>query len=70
MSLDFRRTWVQAHFHYRRKFSWTVSAALEIREDAAERIPVCVGVCVCVYIGHSCTQGPIITTAAVTAIEF
>ena len=42
MSLDIRRTWVQAHFHHRRKFSWMVSAALEIWEDAAERIPVCV----------------------------
>lgn len=48
MSLDFRRTWVQAHFHYRRKFSWMVSAALEIQEDAAENF--CVWGCVCVRV--------------------
>lgn len=66
MSLDIRRTWVQAHFHHRRKFSWMVSAALEIWEDAAERIPVCV----CVCVGYSWTQGPTIKTATVIAIEF
>lgn len=35
-----------------------------------QRISVCGGVCVCVCIGHSWTQGPIIIIAIVTAIEF